>query len=117
MLKPFWWLVDVATFRGALALSRKCAAMTLLIALPGQAEGLTIGPAPDGEPVAVAQRIIQTNFGRAVCPRVAAARRLPDRTIHATCSNRETFRVFFVRELRENAALRCSAARQMGVSC
>ncbi|CAN0393044.1 unnamed protein product [Phaeothamnion confervicola] len=76
---------------------------------------ITIGPAPDGEPVIIAQKIILDNFEKKDCPLVIRAVRFGDGSIKAFCSNKETFRVFFVRSVG-NVAMKCSAAAKIGVA-
>ena len=76
---------------------------------------LDIGPAPDGEPIIVAQKIISDNFDPSICPLVVRAARLGDGSINAICDNLETFRVF--RLLGKDVAMRCSVANSIGISC
>lgn len=95
----------------AVAASAAFVAIPLAMAL-AQAQP-NFGAAPAGEPVAVAQRIIRTNFDRTICPRVTRAQRLEGGSIRATCSNGETFRVFQIDG--QAVALRCSAARRRGI--
>jgi hypothetical protein len=48
------------------------------------------GPAPSGEPIVVAQRMIRDSFERSACPSVSTAQRsLDDGSIRARCSNGE----------------------------
>jgi hypothetical protein len=69
------------------------------------------GPAPDGEPTVIAQKIIRRNFAEDVCSLVVEAHRLGDGSIRAKCNNGEIFRI-----IGENIAMRCSVAAGAGVS-
>jgi len=73
-------------------------------------------PAPKGDPVNIARSAIKT--AGHPCPSVSAARRMPDGSIAAACSNRELYLVFRARGATGTFALRCSAAKQLlNVSC
>lgn len=74
-----------------------------------------IGPAPNGEPTVVAQKIILENFDPPDCPLVVSAVRLGDGSIKALCTNGETYRVFTVSGQR--VAMRCSVANKFGAGC
>ena len=69
------------------------------------------GPAPAGEAKAVAASVIKE--AEHPCPKIASAKRVSDGSINAKCSNGETYRVFTVQA--RPVALRCSAARKLGV--
>ena len=72
-----------------------------------------IKPAPDGDPLQVAQKAIDYNFGEmfpGICPVVIDAKRLGDGSIMAICSKTsETFRVFdlITPDGRTTMAMRC----------
>lgn len=73
----------------------------------------SIGAAPAGNPVTIAQRVIHANFERSVCERVTQAQRLPNGSIHSTCNTGEVFRIFEIGG--RVVAMRCAAAAQYGV--
>ena len=73
-----------------------------------------IGPAPEGEATVIAQKVIQAKHDSSACPLVVVAQRVGDGSIKALCNNRETFRVFYLREVGV-VAMRCSAVATMGV--
>jgi hypothetical protein len=68
--------------------------LLVLLALPTAAQAQMTGPAPDGDPPIVAERIIQKQ-GFEDCPFVARAWRFGDGSIAARCSNGEWFKVFW----------------------
>lgn len=72
-----------------------------------------ISGAPAGSPSRVALSAIQANFGREVCPRVTRAERQANGSIHADCSNGESFRVFTIGG--RVVAMRCTAAARYGI--
>jgi hypothetical protein len=71
------------------------------------------GPAPDGDPVVVAEQIILKRFGPGICPFVTGATKLDDGSINALCQNGERFRVFTY--MLRPIAMRCSVAEATGV--
>jgi hypothetical protein len=71
------------------------------------------GPAPKGNPGAIAWQVISTNFDRSVCPGVINAMRLDDGWVAAKCHSGETFLVGMLGN--EPIAMRCSAAKNLGV--
>jgi hypothetical protein len=73
------------------------------------------GPAPQGNAVVVAQRVIQDNFDEATCPLVTKANRLGDGSISAVCNTGERFRVFSMRA-KGPMAVKCSEVARMGVA-
>lgn len=88
-----------------------------------EAAGVTAGPiavgaAPQGDPVAVASRIIKYNFP--ACRLVSNATRLPDGSIRAKCDG-TSYRVFTVFDANRGktieVSLNCTAAKSLGVSC
>jgi hypothetical protein len=84
------------------------------------ADSIAFGPAPEGDPKAVALKIIRANFDPPDCPKVSKAVRLSeDKSIRATCSNGEVFRVATMEEpgskKKMEIAMKCSAARKMGI--
>lgn len=89
-----------------------CCAVWVLLA-PAQANA-QIAAAPDGDPTIVAQKIIRENFEATDCPLVVRAVRFGDGSIKAFCSNSEAFRVFRIQG--KQVAMRCSAAKALGVS-
>jgi hypothetical protein len=62
----------------------------------------------EGDPVEVATRVIGDNFDFKICPAVATAIRLTDKSIQALCVNGEAFRVFSLLTVGD-VAMRCSA--------
>lgn len=72
------------------------------------------GRAPDGEAAEVAQKVIEQNLAGDDCSLVIEARRLDDGSIRAECNNGETLRIFT--QDGEGFAMRCSTARQLGIS-
>ena len=87
-------------------------AITLLVLASSSAFAQTIGPAPSGDPKAVASRAIAD--AEHPCPKVKAANRHSDGSVSAVCSNKEDYRVFSLNG--KAIVMRCSAARKMGVS-
>jgi hypothetical protein len=87
--------------------------LTLVLALlsPGAAHGQTVGQAPRGDATAVAVAAIKA--AEHPCGRVTGASRMTDGSVRATCSNGETYRIGTLKG--ELFALRCSAARRMGI--
>jgi hypothetical protein len=65
--------------------------------------------------------VVWKNFDRADCPSAARTQRLSDGTVKIFCSNGEDFRVDFngpfATLARKPVAIRCSAARDIGVGC
>lgn len=87
-------------------------AIALLAFASSAALAQTIGPAPSGDPKAVASRAIAD--AEHPCPKVKAATRNSDGSVSAVCSNKEDYRVFSIDG--KAITMRCSAARKMGVS-
>jgi hypothetical protein len=83
-----------------------------------ETSALATTAAPKGDAKVVAHRIILENFDRTDCPLIVAATRLGDGSIKAKCDNGQDYRVFSVikGEKTLRLAMRCSAARSMGVS-
>ncbi len=75
------------------------------------AYAVTTGPAPSGDPKTVAARELKE--AEHPCPKVTSAVRRPDGSIKALCSNSEDYLIATVNG--QTIALRCSAARKMGV--
>ena len=71
-----------------------------------------VGPAPRGDAKKVANRVIKE--AEHPCPTVSSAARLSDGGIVASCSNGERYLIFSVNG--EAVAMRCSAARKIGVN-
>jgi endonuclease YncB( thermonuclease family) len=84
-------------------------------AKPAPDRRISVGPAPAGEPVVVAQWVIHDIFEKSDCPHVVSAARVDDGSITATCNNGQTFRVFWNATVGD-VAMRCSAALALGVS-
>lgn len=65
--------------------------------------------------------VVQMNFDRADCPSVIRTQRFSDGTVKVICSSGEDFRVDFSGPFAKLAgkpvAIRCSAARDIGVGC
>jgi hypothetical protein len=81
------------------------------LACTGVVQAQATGPAPVGNPKSVATRVIKE--AEHPCPKVSSAKRLADGSISAKCSNGEGYRIFTVNS--KPLALRCSAARKIGV--
>lgn len=80
------------------------------------AQSYQVLPAPPGDPVAVATRVIRE--AEHACPKVTRASRSGDQSILAACSNKETYLVFSIRKSGGavmDVAMKCSAARAIGV--
>ena len=89
----------------------------LAVATTAGAQSFQTLPAPPGEPAAVALRVIRE--AEHPCPKLARASRLADQTIVAVCTNRESYRVFSIRNKAGRVmdlAMKCSAAKQLGIS-
>jgi hypothetical protein len=82
------------------------------VAVPTVVAQVGIGPAPDGEPTVVAQRIISENFDPPDCPLVIRAFRLGDGSIKSFCNNGESYRILSVNA--KNYAMRCSVVNKLG---
>lgn len=80
------------------------------------AGSISIGAAPEGNPKAVAAKIIKYNFP--ACRSVSAAKRLSDGSILATCDG-TSYRVFTMYSPSKGKmlelAMNCVAASQFGV--
>lgn len=75
-------------------------------------------PAPAGKPDEVSFSIIKYN--EHPCPKIKTATRRPDGAIKALCTNQEDYLVFTALKPDSTPvllALRCSAARKIGVPC
>lgn len=83
----------------------------LFISLPTSLLAQTTGPAPSGEPAEVARLAIAK--AEHPCSKVKKASRNSDGSISAMCTNREDYRIFSVNG--SAIAMRCSAARKLGV--
>lgn len=94
-----------------IANSRLFAAALLVVASHSVAQGRT-GPAPSGDAAKVAIQVIREN--EHPCPRVTRASRNSDGSISAVCSNSEDYRIFSVNG--QPIAMKCSAARRLGVA-
>jgi hypothetical protein len=71
--------------------------------------------------MSAAHAVVLMNFDRADCPSVTRTQRLSDDTVKIFCSNGEDFRVDFngpfATLARKPVAIRCSAARDVGIGC
>jgi hypothetical protein len=71
--------------------------------------------------MSAAHAVVLMNFDRADCPSVIRTQRLSDDTVKIFCSNGEDFRVDFngpfATLARKPVAIRCSAARDVGIGC
>ena len=77
-----------------------------------RAQTTVIGPAPSGDPVKVAGKMISD--AEHPCPALRSAVRLDDGSIRAVCSNGETYRLGTING--RDMALRCSvAAKLLGI--
>ena len=83
-----------------------------LVAFSATVYGFTTGPAPTGEAKTVAARVLKE--AEHPCPKVTSAVRRQDGSIKALCSNSEDYLIFTVNG--ENIAMKCSAARKIGVT-
>lgn len=82
-----------------------------------QAQTFQTLPAPPGDAADVALRVIRK--AEHPCPRLARASRLSDETIVAVCTNRESYRVFSIRNKAGRVmdlSMRCSAAKKLGIA-
>jgi hypothetical protein len=84
----------------------------VLIAASTSAFALSTGPAPSGDPKTVATKAIKE--AEHPCPKVKSAKRNPDGSVSAVCSNKEDYLVFTVDS--KTITMRCSAARKIGVA-
>lgn len=75
--------------------------------------GVSVGPAPSGNAKDVATRVLRE--AEHPCPKVTSATRAQDGSIKAYCSNREDYLIASLNGA--TVALRCSAARKLGVKC
>lgn len=75
--------------------------------------GISVGPAPSGDAKAVATQALRE--AEHPCPRVTSATRAADGSIKAYCNNREDYLIASLKGT--TIALRCSAARKLGVNC
>ena len=98
--------------RRARVIGTGLATALVLAAWPASSQ---FAPAPEGEAVIVAQRAIQANFKKTVCPLVETAQRLGDGLIKTRCNNNETFRIFSAGPKKDVLAMRCSAAVKLGL--
>ena len=90
-------------------IANKLAIAALLCSFPAAAQ---MQPAPYGDPAKIAKEAIK-QAGHP-CGTVKTAVRLPEGDIRAVCTNGETYRVFMFSG--EPVAMRCSAAKRMGVA-
>jgi hypothetical protein len=73
-----------------------------------------VGPVPQGDPISLAERMI-SDAGHS-CPELRAADLYGDGSVHATCTNGETYRLVTINGMP--LALRCRALTMMGfVGC
>lgn len=73
-------------------------------------------PAPEGNPMEVAARVIRSN--EQPCPRVIKAERVFDKTIRATCSNQISYRISKLKTAEGKTielSMNCQAARKLGI--
>ena len=105
----YCWLIGVLVIQ----LGGSSLVALLIAANSGAAQ--VIGPAPDGEPTVIAQKIIMENFDPPDCPLVIRAFRLGDASIKALCNNGESYRIFRVNS--QYVAMRCSVANKLGAGC
>jgi hypothetical protein len=75
--------------------------------------GVSVGPAPSGDAKAVAAKALRE--AEHPCPKVTSATRAQDGSIKAYCSNHEDYLIASLNGT--TIAMRCSAARKLGVSC
>ena len=80
----------------------------------GRGSAMAVGPAPEGEVVVVAQKIIRENFDSSDCPLVTIAQRYGDGSIKAFCTNGETYRIFSLSTIGP-VAMKCSATTRLGI--
>lgn len=79
---------------------------------------VTTGPAPAGDAAKVALQMLRE--AEHPCPRITKATRGRQGDIYAMCSNGEDYRLFTVTSRERGTkplAMRCSAARKLGVDC
>ena len=90
--------------------------IALATAISSTAEAqITFGPAPAGQPKAIAAAVIK-KAGHP-CPRVTSATRQKDGGIAAMCSNHELYLVATMQQVGP-VALRCSEAKRLlNISC
>ena len=92
----------------------KCAFQVTVLLFSAIANGQNVGAAPAGDSKVVAMEAI--NEAKHACPKIISAKRWSNGSITAVCSNGEDYRIFTIN--RESVAMKCSAARAIGVkSC
>lgn len=99
-------------------LAARALAFALVLLVTNSFAQVTTGPAPPGEPTKVALAMLRE--AEHPCPRITSARRGPHGDIYAMCSNGEDYRLFTVTTPQRGTkplAMRCSAARKLGVDC
>ncbi|MDM0121934.1 hypothetical protein [Variovorax arabinosiphilus] len=95
---------------------KQLAVLASMLAGAAAAQSIQVLPAPRGEPMAVAMRVIRE--AEHPCPKVVRASRAQDQSILAACSNKESYLVFSIRKSSGavmDVAMKCSAARALGV--
>lgn len=93
-------------------------AVLALCAASNVAAQTSVGPAPAGPADKVAARVIRE--AEHPCPRVVRATRDASGAIRAACSNGEDYLIASMSNPKHgkvDVALRCSAARKLGISC
>lgn len=89
-------------------------AVSLALSLQAEAQPVGVGPAPGGDALAVATRVIGENFPE--CKRASQAVRARDGSIRARCSGTD-YLVFTLHDPKERktheVALNCTAAKRL----
>lgn len=88
------------------AMAVLAAALPLALAAMAQTS-VRLGPAPSGNPAAVAHKAIREQFDSGVCLAVSQAARLFDGSIRAVCSDAAVIRIYSVRDTDRVIAMRC----------
>jgi hypothetical protein len=92
--------------------------LALISAWCTAAAQVTTGPAPAGDAARVALQMLRE--AEHPCPKITKATRGREGDIYAMCSNGEDYRLFTVTTRERGTkplAMRCSAARKLGVDC
>ena len=99
------------------AFSRQAAELQAATARDRMELQLILQPAPAGKPKDVAATVLGSAVAPAACPSVKAAKRKPDGSIVATCSNGEKYLVFNT-AADGDTAMKCSAVIKLStVTC